>query len=179
MSWTETVVGRPAFNEMPTASSPKLLNCTTACSVQQADEYEAVIGIETHVQLNTETKAFCDCKVSFGTEPNTNICPVCMGMPVRAPAFPYSHPLTSSALHNFFSTLLRRPQGMLPVLNVGVVKKVGRCFSAALTLQTSSLFRSRHQQVRATGAGKTANFSLSAPGPCARHGPEVQDCAEQ
>jgi len=45
-------------------------------------DYEAVIGLETHIQLNTKTKIFCSCKAdSWGDEPNTNICPVCTGQP--------------------------------------------------------------------------------------------------
>ena len=45
-------------------------------------EYEAVIGLETHIQLNTITKIFCSCKAdSWGDPPNTNICPVCSGLP--------------------------------------------------------------------------------------------------
>jgi aspartyl-tRNA(Asn)/glutamyl-tRNA(Gln) amidotransferase subunit B len=58
-------------------------------------EYEAVIGLETHIQLNTTTKIFCACKAdSWGDPPNTNICPVCTGLP-----------------------------GVLPVLNEAVVEK--------------------------------------------------------
>jgi aspartyl-tRNA(Asn)/glutamyl-tRNA(Gln) amidotransferase subunit B len=58
-------------------------------------EYEAVIGLETHIQLNTHSKIFCSCKAdSWYDEPNTNICPVCCGMP-----------------------------GVLPVLNKRVVEK--------------------------------------------------------
>lgn len=58
-------------------------------------EYEAVIGLETHIQLNTTTKIFCSCKAdSWGAPPNTNICPVCCGLP-----------------------------GVLPVLNREVVEK--------------------------------------------------------
>ena len=58
-------------------------------------EYEAVIGLETHIQLNTQSKIFCSCKAdSWYDEPNTNICPVCCGMP-----------------------------GVLPVLNKRVVEK--------------------------------------------------------
>ncbi len=58
-------------------------------------EYEAVIGLETHIQLNTTTKIFCSCKAdSWGEPPNTNICPVCSGLP-----------------------------GVLPVLNRHVVEK--------------------------------------------------------
>lgn len=58
-------------------------------------EYEAIIGLETHIQLNTLTKIFCSCKAdSWDDAPNTNICPVCTGMP-----------------------------GVLPVLNRAVVEK--------------------------------------------------------
>lgn len=58
-------------------------------------EYEAVIGLETHIQLNTLTKIFCACKAdSWNDPPNTNICPVCTGLP-----------------------------GVLPVLNQAVVEK--------------------------------------------------------
>lgn len=44
-------------------------------------EYEVVIGLETHVQLKTKSKIWCGCANSFGEEPNTNVCPVCLGMP--------------------------------------------------------------------------------------------------
>ncbi len=44
-------------------------------------EYEVVIGLEVHVQLNTRTKIFCNCSTEFGKSPNTQVCPVCMGQP--------------------------------------------------------------------------------------------------
>ena len=47
--------------------------------------YEAVIGLEVHAQLLTDTKIFCGCKASSGDEPNTNVCPVCLGMPGALP----------------------------------------------------------------------------------------------
>ncbi len=47
--------------------------------------YEAVIGLEVHVQLATRTKIFCGCPVSFGAQPNTNVCPVCLGLPGALP----------------------------------------------------------------------------------------------
>lgn len=47
--------------------------------------WEAVIGIETHVELRTESKMFCGCPVAFGAEPNTNVCPVCLGLPGALP----------------------------------------------------------------------------------------------
>src|SRR6202453_2813091 len=48
-------------------------------------KYEPVIGLEVHVQLLTATKAFCGCVNHFGSEPNTNICPVCLGLPGALP----------------------------------------------------------------------------------------------
>src|SRR5436190_22326440 len=42
--------------------------------------FEAVIGLEVHVQLATATKIFCGCPTGFGAPPNTNVCPVCLGM---------------------------------------------------------------------------------------------------
>jgi len=48
-------------------------------------KYEVVIGLEVHVQLGTRTKIFCNCPTSFGAEPNSNVCPVCLGMPGALP----------------------------------------------------------------------------------------------
>lgn len=45
------------------------------------DKYEAVIGLEVHAQLLTDTKIFCGCSTKFGSAPNTNVCPVCLGQP--------------------------------------------------------------------------------------------------
>jgi aspartyl-tRNA(Asn)/glutamyl-tRNA(Gln) amidotransferase subunit B len=61
------------------------------------ERYEPVIGLEVHAQLLTESKAFCSCSTKFGREPNSNVCPVCLGMP-----------------------------GILPVLNLNVVEFVIR-----------------------------------------------------
>jgi aspartyl-tRNA(Asn)/glutamyl-tRNA(Gln) amidotransferase subunit B len=47
--------------------------------------WEPVIGIEVHVELKTESKMFCGCAVAFGDEPNTNVCPVCLGLPGALP----------------------------------------------------------------------------------------------
>ncbi|WKZ20456.1 MAG: Asp-tRNA(Asn)/Glu-tRNA(Gln) amidotransferase subunit GatB [Candidatus Jettenia sp. CY-1] len=44
-------------------------------------EYEVIIGLETHAELSTITKLFCGCSTQFGVEPNTQVCPVCLGMP--------------------------------------------------------------------------------------------------
>lgn len=49
------------------------------------DLYEPVIGLEVHVQMLTESKAFCSCTTKFGNDPNSNVCPVCLGMPGALP----------------------------------------------------------------------------------------------
>jgi aspartyl-tRNA(Asn)/glutamyl-tRNA(Gln) amidotransferase subunit B len=47
--------------------------------------YEPVIGLETHVELGTRTKMFCGCTTTFGVEPNSQVCPVCLGLPGSLP----------------------------------------------------------------------------------------------
>ena len=49
--------------------------------------WEMVIGLETHVELATASKIFCTCQTEFGAEPNTHVCPVCMGLPGALPVF--------------------------------------------------------------------------------------------
>ena len=58
---------------------------TAAISPDVLAKYEPVIGLEVHVQLLTATKIFCGCANRFGSEPNTNICPVCIGLPGALP----------------------------------------------------------------------------------------------
>ncbi|MBI2618647.1 MAG: Asp-tRNA(Asn)/Glu-tRNA(Gln) amidotransferase subunit GatB [Ignavibacteriales bacterium] len=75
-------------------------------------QYEPVIGLEVHAQLLTESKAFCRCSTSFGDEPNSNVCPVCLGLP-----------------------------GVLPVLNMNVVEFVLRMGLAThCTIAERSIF---------------------------------------
>ena len=60
------------------ASSPQV-------SAAAREKYEPVIGLEVHVQLLTATKIFCGCSTRFGAPPNTNVCPVCLGLPGALP----------------------------------------------------------------------------------------------
>ena len=79
-------------------------------------EFEVVIGLEVHAQLNTKTKIFCSCPTSFGDEPNTNVCEVCLGLP-----------------------------GSLPVLNKEAVKKaiaLGTAINA--TINQKSIFNRKN-----------------------------------
>jgi aspartyl-tRNA(Asn)/glutamyl-tRNA(Gln) amidotransferase subunit B len=62
----------------PKPASPKL-------SSALREKYEPVIGLEVHVQLLTQTKIFCGCSAQFGAPPNTNVCPVCLGLPGALP----------------------------------------------------------------------------------------------
>jgi aspartyl-tRNA(Asn)/glutamyl-tRNA(Gln) amidotransferase subunit B len=52
---------------------------------EEIAKYEPVIGLEVHVQLNTRTKIFCGCPTGFGAPPNSNVCPVCLGLPGALP----------------------------------------------------------------------------------------------
>src|SRR6202453_2216189 len=52
---------------------------------EEIGKYEPVIGLEVHVQINTRTKIFCGCPTGFGAAPNSNVCPVCLGLPGALP----------------------------------------------------------------------------------------------
>jgi aspartyl-tRNA(Asn)/glutamyl-tRNA(Gln) amidotransferase subunit B len=63
-------------------------------------EYEAVIGLETHVQLNTKSKMWCGCANAYGAEPNTQVCPICLGLPGVLPV-PNDEALRKTVLTGF------------------------------------------------------------------------------
>jgi aspartyl-tRNA(Asn)/glutamyl-tRNA(Gln) amidotransferase subunit B len=70
------------------ANTPELYNqnmSVLAVAEDVLQKYEPVIGLEIHVQLGTKTKIFCSCPVEFGAAPNTNVCPVCLGLPGALP----------------------------------------------------------------------------------------------
>ncbi|MFA6596271.1 MAG: Asp-tRNA(Asn)/Glu-tRNA(Gln) amidotransferase subunit GatB [Ignavibacteriaceae bacterium] len=76
------------------------------------EKFEAVIGLEVHAQLLTDTKIFCSCSTKFGNEPNSNVCPICLGHP-----------------------------GVLPVLNKKVVEfALLMGFATKSTINTNSVF---------------------------------------
>jgi aspartyl-tRNA(Asn)/glutamyl-tRNA(Gln) amidotransferase subunit B len=58
---------------------------TSAVAADWRSRYETVIGLEVHCQLLTATKIFCACANRFGDPPNTNVCPVCLGLPGALP----------------------------------------------------------------------------------------------
>ncbi|KAF6144423.1 hypothetical protein GIB67_024650 [Kingdonia uniflora] len=74
MQAPQTKTNKPQHNNPRTRTNEKII-----------EKYEAVIGIETHVQLATITKAFCSCPYLYGSHPNSNICPICMGLPGALP----------------------------------------------------------------------------------------------
>lgn len=59
---------------------------TTDTYSEVLTEFEPIIGLETHIELGTVTKMFCGCSAEFGGEPNTHVCPVCLGLPGSMPA---------------------------------------------------------------------------------------------
>ena len=63
-------------------------------------EYETIIGLETHVQLKTRTKMWCGCANEYGADANTNVCPVCLGLPGVLPV-PNAEALRLTALTGF------------------------------------------------------------------------------
>jgi aspartyl-tRNA(Asn)/glutamyl-tRNA(Gln) amidotransferase subunit B len=62
---------------------------TTMTALPSFDEaitrYDPVLGLEVHVELGTETKMFCGCRTDFGAPPNSQVCPVCLGLPGSLP----------------------------------------------------------------------------------------------
>ena len=103
------------------------------------NDFETVIGLEVHAELNTRTKIYCSCKNEFGARPNTNICPVCIGAPGALPVLNKSvaeyavkmghalncriNPVSQAARKNYFYPDLPKSyqisQGDLPICGNG------------------------------------------------------------
>uniref|UniRef100_A0ACD5U9L1 Uncharacterized protein n=1 Tax=Avena sativa TaxID=4498 RepID=A0ACD5U9L1_AVESA len=69
----------------PKTVPKSIQQATKEAAEQKMQGFEAVIGIETHVQLSTITKAFCSCPYDYGSQPNSTVCPTCMGHPGTLP----------------------------------------------------------------------------------------------
>lgn len=81
MGWS--LVGNPSVAVTSMTSAPASVADSSVFMLPA--EWEIVVGLEVHVELNTVTKLFCGCLNMFGSEPNTNVCPVCLGLPGSLP----------------------------------------------------------------------------------------------
>jgi aspartyl-tRNA(Asn)/glutamyl-tRNA(Gln) amidotransferase subunit B len=78
--------GRSAMDLAPERVAPgSTATMVAPVAADQGDGWEMVVGLEVHVELATATKLFCGCPNAFGSEPNTNVCPVCLGLPGSLP----------------------------------------------------------------------------------------------
>ena len=75
-----TRADREGVSGMSTATTEPVLSYDEAL-----EKFDPVMGLEVHVELNTHTKMFCGCATGFGAEPNTQVCPVCLGLPGALP----------------------------------------------------------------------------------------------
>src|SRR5262249_16512646 len=78
-------VRKPVLLDEAVSPYNSCMATSTRISAAVREKYEPVIGLEVHVQLLTQTKIFCGCSTRFGAPPNSNVCPVCLGLPGALP----------------------------------------------------------------------------------------------
>ncbi len=71
-------------------------------------EFDPVIGLEVHAQLKTAMKIFCGCPTQFGAPPNTNVCPVCLGMPGVLPVLNRMYDEHFASVHGPWRAVIER-----------------------------------------------------------------------
>src|SRR5262249_42688982 len=84
-SRVHATLGPPAARRGEGAVTTMTMTDTLVPFAEAMERYEPVIGLETHVELGTRTKMFCGCATTFGAEPNSQVCPVCLGLPGSLP----------------------------------------------------------------------------------------------
>ena len=89
--------------------------------------FTTVIGLEVHVQLQTQTKLFCGCVTTFGSAPNTQVCPTCLGLPGSLPV------MNKRAFDLSLRAALARKR-----LGIGSLHRRGRCDDALLARENTT-----------------------------------------
>ena len=117
-------------------------------------DYEAVIGLETHVQLKTKSKMWCGCANAFGAPPNTNVCPVCLGLPGVLPV-PNEEALRLTVLTGLPAQLRdsrASPSSTGRVISIRTCRRITRSPNTTSpprrTASSSSSSRARHRRSR-------------------------------
>lgn len=115
-------------------------------------KYESVIGLEVHVELKTKTKIFCGCSTEFGAEPNTHVCPVCLGLPGVLPV------LNKEVLHYAVKAGLALHCDILPFSNLTARTITIRTFRRTFRRPSSTC---RSAKAATSTSTSTANSAAS------------------